>query len=294
MTRDQPFFKSARRHAMGIKALDPATWIMFAEDAEDQLAERRRLLDACPGEVLAALPGSEEAVDELLTLLLDHLQHHAADRYRIEAATVIERATGRPHPRRSEPLSLIGRLVQEDFCLLQKRDDRYILTSAVLCFPAHWLLSEKIGRPLLDIHEPVPGFAEQLGSPVERLFERFDPEKPVQRQNWSLVDTNALFLPPSHRDEPTDIPTDQIGERLHLRVERQTFRRLPQSGAVVFGIRTILNSLAQAIDSADAADALSQRLHELPDPMQRYKNLTDLKPALLAFLEQRRSAMLVV
>ena len=94
---------------------------------------------------------------------------------------------------------MIGGLVQEDFCLLQERDGRYILTAAVLCFPAHWLLSEKIGRPLIEIHAPVPGFAEQLGNPVERLFERLDPEKPVQRRNWSLVDTDRLFLPPSHR-----------------------------------------------------------------------------------------------
>ena len=59
---------------MGIKALDPEGWIMFGEDAAHQLAERRRLLDERPDDVLAALPGSEAAVEELLALVLDHLE----------------------------------------------------------------------------------------------------------------------------------------------------------------------------------------------------------------------------
>ena len=287
----RPFFKSATRHAMGIKALDPAEWIVFGEDAGHQLAERRRLLDRQPADVLAALPGSEAVQDELLALLLDDLERHARDRYRIEGDAITETATGLRLARdsASEPLDLAGRLVQEDFCLLQRESDRYILTAAVLCFPAHWYLSEKIGRPLIEIHAPVPGFAEQLGNPVERLFDRLDVEKPVQRLNWSLVDTDRLFLPPSHREEPIAIGADAIGAELRLRVERQTLRRLPDTKAVVFGIRTYVTPLDQAIDSAEAADALTQRLHELPSPMQTYKNLARIRPALLAYLKQRQA-----
>ncbi|MGI9499545.1 MAG: heme-dependent oxidative N-demethylase family protein, partial [Geminicoccaceae bacterium] len=214
--------------------------------------------------------------------------------YRIEADAVIELSSGLHCSRNgaSPPLVLAGRLVQEDFCLLQKRDGRYILTAAVLCFSAHWSLAEKIGRPLLDIHEPVPGFAEQLGSPVERLFERLDAARPVQRLNWSLVDTDDLYLPPSHRKAPVALALGDIGERLWLRVERQTLRRLPITGAVVFGIRTHVTPIRQAIDMPEAADALIQRLHELPVPMLTYKNLVSIRPALLAYLERRRDGVL--
>ncbi len=292
MTIHRPFFKSAARHAMGIKALDPAEWIMFGEDAARQLAERRRLLDERPEDVLAALPGSEDGQAELLTLLLDHLEHHAGDRYRITTDTVFEPATGW-HCRRpaASALDLVGRLVQEDFCVLHEQDDRYRLTAAVLCFPAHWSLAEKIGKPLIDIHAPVPGFAEQLGNPVERLFDNLRAAKPVQRLNWSLVDTDALFLPPAHKTALVDIDADNVGERLRLRVERQTLRRLPESGAVVFGIRTFVTPLAVAIDSAGAADALIRRLGELPPPMLAYKNLARRKASLLAFLNQRKKIL---
>jgi len=279
---------------MGVKALDPNDWLAFGDDADHQLAERRDLLDQRPGDVLALLPGAEAASDELLALLLTYLERHAIDRYRFERDAVIERGTGSRFSRDSEPtpLALAGRLVQEDFCLLQRQGDRYMLTAAVLCFPAHWFLSEKIGRPLIGIHEPVPGFAEQLGAPIERLFDKLDQEKPVQRLNWSLVDTDRLYLPPSHRKAPVKLDVDDIGEQLRLRVERQTLRRLPQSKAIVFGIRTYVTPLNQAIDSADAADALIQRLNELPAPMLVYKNLAASKPTLLAFLEKRRATML--
>ena len=37
---------------------------------------------------------------------------------------------------------------------------------------------------------------------------------------------------------------DNAGQRLHLRVERQTLLRLPKSNAVLFTIRTYMNPLS--------------------------------------------------
>ena len=288
MTLYRPFFKSAARHSMGIKALDPADWIQLGEDFSHQMQVRRQLLDERRDDVLAALPGSEAAMDELSALVLDHLERHTGDRYRIETDAVVEPATGWRRQRRAAPaLKLVGSLVQEDFCILQKERGQYLLTAAVLCFPAHWSLAEKMGKPLIDIHGPVPAFAEQLGNPVERLFQNLSQEKPVQRVNWSLVDTDALYLPPSHRRDRVAIGPEEIGERLRLRVERQTLRRLPQSEAVVFGIRTYVYPLSQAIDGGDSAAALLARLEEMPKVMRTYKNLIDVKPALTAYLKSR-------
>jgi hypothetical protein len=185
-------------------------------------------------------------------------------------------------------LEVAGRLVQEDFCLLQKQGEHYRLTAAVLCFPAHWSLSEKLGKSLIDIHAPVPGFAEQLGNPTERLFDNLSPEKPVQRLNWSLVDTDELYLPPCHRRDRVAIAPEKIGEALCLRVERQTLRRLPRSKAISFGIRTYVHPLSAAIDGREAAAALLARLDDMPEAMRIYKNLIDVKPALTAYLKSRQ------
>lgn len=288
MIEYRPFFKSASRHAMGIKALDPADWLQFGDDGSQQLRTRRQLLDERPDDVLAALPGSEAAQEELLELLLNHLDHIATDRYRISDDEVIERGTGWSCRRAAiSALGLAGRLVQEDLCLLQRRQGRYVLIAAVLCFPAHWSLEEKLGKPLIDIHAPVPGFAEQLGSPVERLFDKLDVRRPVERLNWSLVDTDTLYLPPAHRRHRVAIDPERIGDRLRLRVERQTLRRLARSKAVIFGIRTYVTPLADVIDGPEAADALLRRLDEMPRSMQSYKNLIDVMPALITYLRQQ-------
>ena len=288
MTLHRPFTRPAARHAMGIKALDLVDWLAFGEDFSDQMRERRRLLDERPEDVLAAEPGSEDAQAELLDRLLQHMECHTGDRYRIDDDEVVELVTGFSCRRDAAPaLEVAGRLVQEDFCLLQRQDGHYALTAAVLCFPAHWSLSEKLGKPLIDIHAPVPGFAEQLGNPVERLFEKLGSDKPVQRLNWSLVDTDELFLPPAHKRERVAISPAEIGERLRLRVERQTFLRLPRSKAVVFGIRTYVHPLADAIDGPASATALLARLDDMPAPMQSYKNLIDVKSALVAYLKRQ-------
>ncbi len=285
----RPFLAGSDRLSMGIKALDPANWIEIDDHFDHQMAMRRRLLDERPRDVVDVLPGSEAGQDELLAMLLQHLSLHAGERYRISADFIQDRQSGARFSLTAEhaPLRLAGRLVQEDFCLLQRRSSGYHLVAAVLCFPAHWRLHDKLGHPLIDIHGPVPGFAEQLGNPVDRLFERLDAERPVQRLNWSLVDTTDLYLPPSHRRAAVEVTKINAGERLWLRVERQTLRRLPVSKDIVFGIRTHLTPLHDAVDSKAAADALIARLEAMPAAMAAYKNLKAIKKSLIAYLQQR-------
>jgi hypothetical protein len=66
-------------------------------------------------------------------------------------------------------------------------------------------------------------------------------------------------------------------------------RRLPRAQDVVFGIRTHIAPLSEVIDGPEAAAALLQRLDEMPGPMQTYKNLMNVKPALITFLKQRQA-----
>lgn len=286
----RPFLSDYPPLSMGIKALDIASWIEVDDQFDHQMAVRRRLLDQRPLDVVDALPGSEAGQDELLARLLQHLAIHVADRYQVRPEGVEERKSGALLtllPEAHAPLMLAGRLIQEDFCLLQHRSSAYHLVAAVLCFPAHWRLRNKLGQPLIDIHAPVPGFADQLGKPVNRLFERLDSQHPVQRLNWSLVDTTDLHLPPSHRTAHIDVTADNAGEKLWLRVERQTLLRLPVSKDIVFGIRTHLTRLEDAVDSKASALALIGKLETMPEAMARYKNLKPIRDMLVTYLQQR-------
>src|SRR5215212_2249662 len=140
--------------AMGLNALDPADWLWRDEAFAAETAQRLGLLATRPHEVHAMLPGALPAVRELVALVHDFFGVGSA------AAA-----------RDSDDLASLAGLAQEDFCVMQARPEgAYALTAALLCAPAHWRLAEKLGKPLADIHSPVPGFAARLGSAAERFF----------------------------------------------------------------------------------------------------------------------------
>jgi hypothetical protein len=244
------------------------------------------------GALQESLPGQAET----LRLLLEHLLRHFPDAYADEGGQVVNRATQErfaPAAFADRPLELAGRLVQEDLCLMQESKAGYRLVAAVLCFPSRWRLSDKLGQPLDAIHEPVPGFDQRLATPVGRFFARLEPGRPVWRVNWSLIDTPELFLPPEHRTRTCNLTSEEAGERLWLRVERQTLRRLPVSGDVLFTIRTHVERLADALDGPDSASALAARIREMPDAIARYKSIAPVRVPLLAWLERRAAAQSV-
>jgi hypothetical protein len=293
MIRYRPFLDGPWRLAMGIKALDLEQWIEIDDRFAAQLAERRRLLKGERDAVLGELPESRPGQRELLALLLDHLPERFPEHYRRVDRGIENFTTGERFALAASddaPLELAGRLVQEDLCLMQRGEAGYRLVAAVLCFPAHWRLADKLGRPLQAIHEPVPGFAERLADPVDRFFANIQATRPVWRLNWSLVDAPTLFRPPEHRGNPRPISAGQAGRQLWLRVERQTLRRLPRSGDVVFGIHTYVDPLEDAIDSPEAAQALAARIREMPDTMARYKSILPIRAPLLAWLDGRAAA----
>ncbi|HEX6111933.1 MAG TPA: DUF3445 domain-containing protein [Geminicoccaceae bacterium] len=290
MPRYLPFLDAPWRLAMGIKALDLADWIEVDERFAAQLGERRRLLDERRADVLAGLPESAPGQQELLELLLDHLPERFPERYGRSARRILNRTTGESfeiEAWEAAPLELAGRLVQEDLCLMRPGEAGYRLVAAVLCFPAHWRLSDKVGRPLDVIHRPVPGFGELLAPTVDRFFANIQVARPVWRVNWSLVDQPTLFLPPEHRGHPKPISAELAGSQLWLRVERQTLRRLPSSGDVVFGIHTYVDPLVHAVGSPAAARALGARIREMPDDMARYKSILPIREPLLGWLDAR-------
>ncbi len=291
----RPFLDGSWRLAMGLKALDLGAWIEIDDSFAGQLAQRRALLERRRDEVCLALPESLIGQAEVLALLLDHLPARFPEIYRRSGDAIENLVSGERFALdlpawRDAPLELAGRLIQEDLCLLRRSEQGYRLIAGVLCFPSHWRLADKLGRPLDLIHAPVPGFGAQLAATVERFFVNLAPERPVWRANWSLVDTPELFLPPEHRLQPKRVESEHAGQQVWLRVERQTLRRLPLTRDVLFTIRTYVEPLADVIDTPAAARALAARLLELPDAMAAYKGIAPIRAPLLAWLERRALA----
>ena len=290
-----PFAEGQWQLKMGLRSLDLDTWIEIDDEFLPYLARKRELLAAHYTDVYGAVFGSEAGQQEALTLLLEHLPKRFPTHYQHETGGITNLRTGerwQVAEWRDRPLDLAGRLVQEDLCLMLpgqsgSNDIGYTLGAASLCFPLYWRLQEKLGQPIGQIHAPVPGYAAKLTRPVDGFFDRLQPHRPGYRFNWSIVDTPELFLGLHRQHQMADsITAERAGEQLWIRVERQTLRRLPQSHAVLFTVRTYVYPLSILMQHPQAARGLEAAIAQIPPQMQLYKSINPIRAALDGYLSQ--------
>lgn len=231
-----PWMEPPLARLPGVVPLEGEDWLIADDAFAGQMARRDGLLAQRPDQVHALLPGAVPAAQELYHLVLDSLSRHPAYQLRATDAT---RPDGVTVPLdRSQPLKTLGRLVQEDFCLMEAPVDQatageHVLTGAILCFPASWTLAQKIGRPLTAIHEPVPPYDDAIARRVQRMFDAIRVDQVLWRMNFLSYDDPELFQPRlegQRRPRPV--------HHVYLRAERQCLRRLPVTRAVVFSIHS--------------------------------------------------------
>ncbi len=153
----------------------------------------------------------------------------------------------------------------EDMCLLTRREgeDVYRLVGAAVAFPSDWRPADKIGLPLAAMHAPIQGFAEQLASGVDHFMARLRPGRLFGRCNWFITPTSALrwIADTASGETFAHVTAANAGETLFVRSERQTLRRLPETGAILFTIGVYIAPLGTLCQSniarlADGVQAL--------------------------------------
>ena len=231
--RSLPYDPFSPRPLPGIAPLDLDDWIRVDEAYAGQMARREALISDAREVVIVLEETAREAAEELLDLVVRAVLEKPG--FAKQDGVMIRPDGGQVMIARDDPLGTLGRLVQEDFCLLQKRGDEHVLTGAVLCFPASWSLEEKYLRPLIGIHDPVESYDADIAKRVQRLFDGVQATRPLWRFNALWYADPELHQPrreDQRRDERYSV------KEPFLRSEMQTIRRLPVSGAVVFGIHT--------------------------------------------------------
>jgi dimethylamine monooxygenase subunit A len=280
---------------MGLQPLAIQDWIEIDDQFSDQLQRKTELFREHEADVFVSLPTSRLAQQEVLFLLRQHLLDYFPSHYQQQGNSLQNRLTGQTWSLQDEPqpLALASRWVQEDLCLLQQAtpapqadlaQDPYCLTAASVCFPSRWNLRSKLGQPLSQIHQPVPDYQAKLSRPVDQVFARLRTDYPAYRFNWSILETPELFLPQSLPYAGEPITAANAGELLWLRVERQTLRRLPQTQAILFTIRTYVTRLDQVLTSPQIAQQLAATIQQIPPTLQSYKSLLPFRAALLDYL----------
>jgi hypothetical protein len=283
-----PYDGSSKLFQIGLKPLDAEKWIDVDDRLAADLAQKERLAAERWDEVFAAEPGTEAAQSELLAMLVEYLPayHSQTHRHVGDAMFVAGRSIALDG---QLPLWTAARLVQEDLVLMRRGADGWRLAAASLSFPSSWRLRDKIGRPIHEVHGPVPGFGggTRNADLIQRMFDNLRPDTGMVRWNWSLYGDDALHHP--HDSPPRRFGGDAKAAHVFLRVERQTLRRLPVSGDIVFAIRIAVDPLAALeahTDSAGIAAAIISQLQALSPEQLAYKGITDERDGLIARLTE--------
>ncbi len=140
----------------------------------------------------------------------------------------------------AESLEAAARGTWEDWCVLAQAapGQPYRLVAAAVAFPTDWRLAEKMGRPLHAVHEPIHGYAEQLSDGVDRFMERLRVGEIYGRTNVFVMPSGEPRYMPTVPPEAryAHVNAENAGSSLFARCERETLRRLPETGAIVFTI----------------------------------------------------------
>ena len=247
-----PWIDPRTRRLPGILPVEGRDWLRLDEAYAAQMALRDRLIANQTELVHALLPQARAAAEELYAATIDWLRTAVGFSLTDTTATRPDGAAIPLDP--TQPLLTLGRLVQEDLCLMERLREEYVLTGGILCFPASWSLTQKLGRPMTSIHDPVPVYDADVAKRVARLFDAIRPEQPLWRMNYLTYDDFVLHQP-RREGEKRPQPTDHV----FIRCERQCLLRLPVTRAVVFTIHTYVVDAATV--SPEELAALREAVH---------------------------------
>lgn len=283
---------------VGLQPISPREWLLFDSDYADFMRAKRQRLSSSSELFYRALPDSLGAQRELRRMVIDHLLEEHATLFSITNGTL--RCAAGNHSwnlndESIEPLRQLSDFVQEDFMLVEELDGRQTITAASNAYSSSGRLVASVGRNVRWAHEPVPDLTTTQGSRIDRILASVHVDAPCARFNWQLTPLASIFFPPDPRSANNAVlnaVSAQLAKDpslapslLHMRVERQTLRRLPESGAVAFSIHTYSDPLSSLLGDRAALQALLLLLKDYSATRLQYSEMDGVQAAVIAWLE---------
>ncbi len=297
-----PFEDNQFSMTMNAKAMNSPLIEVEEKRYVSDIALKNNILNSDYTAYFHSPPGSDSEIWELLLYVLNHMaadypqffQLNIANNDCIWTNSLLNTATpfklNENDSLTLPPLDWLGRQVQEDLILMQSdfRGEN-ICTGGHLCFGSVWNLREKLGKSFLEVHEPVPGFREQIGAQSNNLMLKLKSHRPAARLNWTIAPTDELNLNPdliSHWMPKAGEKTPQnAGNHCFLRVERQTMSRLKISQSILFTIKTYLTPISEIAPNRKQLSLLAHALQTLPAESRTYKGMDSYYLPLMEYIE---------
>lgn len=246
-------------------------------------------------------PEGFEAAVELLEELCSYLPERYPSLFRatdtgIENLWSGEKFNIKERPLAEDPMQMCGRLIQDDMSVLVPREDgQYYLLAGSILLAGFWRLEDKFGMSLSEVHYSgeVPQYKEKLEKGILNFFRRLKPRELYARNTYFIqVDEDIAW---SHSIGNEDDPVvswdtaqkNKAIEHHHLRAERQTLRRLPKSGAIIFVVRTYFHPITEVAEEDYVPGRLASAIRSWGDDVAHYKGRERYGEVLLEYLDRK-------
>ena len=263
--------------AIGLLPLDLGEWLDVDVQLEFYLEEKDRLYAEHPDLVFQAEEETLASQEEILQSVVESLTAQYPSLYQ-KQGDVMQIGERQVSLDAQPPLLTAARLCQDDLIVMRNGPQGWRLVAASLSFPSSWSLVEKFGKPMDQIHTPVPAFGPNTRNAmmIDRIFDKLQVALPVWRQNWSLHEDDALYHPSASVMRPEKFQKRNLTHDPYVRVERQTLRKMPRSEDILFTVRIYLNRvsvLRQKPEGEAGVAQLNEQLSNMTADELAYKGI---------------------
>jgi len=265
----RPFLSGPPKFKVGLKKLDAAEWLRPDPELQAGRAHGAAMLDQRFSEVCREIHGSAAA--------------------QAEALAMVESALNEAAPETGEPdLARARRMVSDDLVVMTAKDGEWRTAALALCQPTFFSAGHAIGKTLDGLHVPVPDGSPRLAGAIAHVFNSLAADAVFERFNWTIQFGGDRYTPDGGplRAQAAALGPEAASDQLHLRVERQTIRHLPETGGVLFTIRIALDPLEPVLRNPETGAALAAGWRGAADNARRYKRWGALEAAMEHLLKR--------
>ena len=264
-----PFLSNPDVLHMGLNEVSEESWLEI-KPLKNSFRNKIELLENFSHEILFENYEFQSANMNFFEALKSYLSTYYSDEYTFNKKSIdiyLDDFSSQINSSKKTDLELMSSLIPEDILILVPESENYVLRSAAVFSPSNWDLKSKINKPLDIIHEPVPGYEKTLSTKVNSFLNRLPASRIFERFNWSIYPSKKLFFHPRYPEF-----TSETNE-LFLRVERQTFRKLNDSSAIMFTIGVHNYPLMEVLKIKRAPESLMTAIKLMPESIKIYKGL---------------------
>ncbi|KAI1369554.1 hypothetical protein F5Y08DRAFT_97027 [Xylaria arbuscula] len=289
---------------MGLRSLQHEDWIELDNHFPRYHADKTRRIAERGPKLSMTAPEAYPAAVELLEELTEYLPARYPSLYKRTEVGLDNLWSGESfnivtRPLLEDPMQMCARLIQDDLAIMiEKPDGQYYLLAGCIVLPGFWRLRDKFGMPLSEIHTSgaVPQYKEKLEKGMMNLFRRLKPEEMVGRHNYFFQVDDDLGWSWSVGPEDGDVngkvgwntaEKGRVIDHHYYRSERQTLRRLPKTGGVVFTIRTYFHKITEVAEEDFVPGRLASAVRSWGDDVSRYKGKEKYGDVLLEYLDKK-------